>query len=232
MSMTCIEFRQIVGADPNSRSPGLAEHRLSCRACAEFAQAQEALTRKLQRAMQVPVPSELPARILLRKSLLRSPVNRWLALAASVMLTIGIGFGVWHGNQPSTLGNDVMAHVLDHEPELLTQLDTRASARKVKAVLNRGGFRLSGELDDVTHAGLCPFRGRLVPHLVMDVDGHAVSVLLLSNEAVPTEESLHEGGYDGVIVPVKHGSIAIVAPRADLIIPMQRKLEKLVHSGI
>jgi hypothetical protein len=99
----------------------------------------------------------------------------------------------------------------------------------VSAVLRRGGVSLAGPLENIAHAGLCPFRGRLVPHLVLTIDGEPVSVLLLAGERTETAQMIDEGGYSGVIVPHRVGSMAIVGAREDLVVPVRRQLEATVN---
>lgn len=231
MTMNCLEFRQIVGADPERRDAELAQHRLVCRGCMEFASAQENLSGHLRRALHTPVPDELAARVLWRQANAKPGWSRPLSLAAVLLASIGLGFMTYATLRPVSLSQDVIAHIR-HEPELLLPASAMAAPQRVNAVLNRGGYGLSRDMDNVTHAGLCPFRGRLVPHLVMNVEGEAVSVLLLPHERVRDVQDIHEDGFDGVIVPAARGSIVIVAPREDLLVPVQQQLEQAVHHGI
>ena len=216
MKPDCFEFRRIVGAVPDSRDAGIAAHRLECRACAAFAASQYALDRRLEAALRVPVPDDLKARVIFNQSgrWMRARPRPWLAIAASLLLAAGLGFGL-----TQFIAGDA----------LLAPTTRTAEPVRVSAVLDRGGVMLKQPLDNVTHAGLCPFRGRLVPHLVMHVDGEPVSVLLLKDEPVDAEKEFDEDGYRGVIVPRAGGSIAIVGARPDLLQPVQNQLEAAVR---
>lgn len=225
MGLTCLEFRQIVGAEPQHQSAAITAHRLECPQCAEFARSQVALDRRLEAALRIPVPAELPARAVWRQGAQQRRPGRWLALAASLLLAAGIGFGVMQLDRFQPLPAAVVAHI-DHEPELLMPPYGRAEAVRVSAVLQRGGASLSVPLTNVVHAGLCPFRGRMVPHLVVEMDGEPVSVLLLANERISGLQSVNEQGYRGVLVPHRHGSIAILASREDLLVPVREQLER------
>ena len=152
----------------------------------------------------------------------------WLAIAASLLLAAGLGFGLTQFIAGDALSAEVVAHI-EHELDLLAPTTRTAEPVRVSAVLDRGGVMLKQPLDNVTHAGLCPFRGRLVPHLVMHVDGEPVSVLLLKDEPVDAEKEFDEDGYRGVIVPRAGGSIAIVGARPDLLQPVQNQLEAAVR---
>lgn len=231
MSMNCLEFRQKIGAEPGSRDPELLRHRMECRACAEFMATQQQLDAALEKALRVPVPEELQARILWRAANDRSAWRRWAGVAATVLLGVGLGFGLWTTTDNKVLASEVIAHV-QHEPQLLLAPQRRAEARQVSNVMSRGGVRISLPLQDVSHAGLCPFRGRLVPHLVMEVEGEPVSVLLLPHEPMAAVQEINEEGFKGVLVPVEGGSMAIVASREDLVIPVREEFERKVKWGI
>lgn len=226
MSLGCLEFRQIVGAVPGSRDVAVLEHRLACRACAEFASAQVALDRRVEAALRVPVPEDLKARVIFNQSgrWMRRRPPRWGAIAAGLLLAAGLGFALVQLVGRDALPAEVVAH-LGHEPELLLPAAQFAEPVRVSAVLDRGGVALKQPLDGVSHAGLCPFRGRLVPHLVIRIDGEPVSVLLLRDEHVDSARSVDENGYHGVIVPHEDGSMAIVGARPDLVRPVREQLE-------
>jgi hypothetical protein len=229
--MNCLEFRQRTGAEPGNRDPELLWHRMECRACAEFVAIQQQLDAALEKALRVPVPQELSARILWRATNDRAAWRRWAGMAATVLLGIGLGFGLWTTTDNKVLASEVIAHV-QHEPQLLLAPQRRAEVRQVSNVMSRGGVQVTLPLQDVSHAGLCPFRGRLVPHLVFEVDGEPVSVLLLPHEPMGAAQEINEEGFIGMLVPVSGGSMAIVAGREELIVPVREELERKVKWGI
>lgn len=230
MSLSCLEFRQLVGAVPETRDAAVAEHRLQCRACAGFAVEQLALDRRVEAALRIPVPDDLRARVIFNQSgRWVRPRRSWLAIAASLLFAVTLGFAlVQFGSRTGGLPADVVAHI-EHEPGLLVPAARLAEPVRVSAVLDRGGALLDRPLDNVTHAGLCPFHGRLVPHLVLRVDGKPVSVLLLRDEPVDETHEISEDGYHGVVVPHGNGSIAVVGARPELVIPVREQLEQAVR---
>lgn len=234
MTLSCLEFRRVTGADPASRDPAVLEHAQGCAACAEFRREQAMLDRRLQTALRVPVPDELKARIIWRQAGLSRRTRRatWLAAAAGLVLAVGLGLALSFSLVPSLgagpLPAAVVAHI-EHEPELLRPTNARAEPVRVSAVLERGGATLAEPLDNVVHAGLCPFRGALVPHLVLNHDGEPVSVLLLPDEQVAGVEEIHEAGYHGVLAPHGTGAIAIVGARPELVLPVREQLDRAVR---
>lgn len=232
MSIDCLEFRRRVGATPENRDPDVLEHKLECRACAEFAAEQSVLDRRLADALRIPVPEDLKARVIWRQAGRQRSVRRyWLPIAASLVLATGLGFVLMDSAEHETLPAAVIAHI-KHEPDLLLPTSGLAEPVRVSAVLAGGQARLAQPMANIAHAGLCPFRGKNVPHLVLTIEGEPVSVLLLSDEQTEGSTEINEEGYHGVIVGSGKGSIAIVAPRPELLQPAREQLEQSVRWGI
>lgn len=211
MEIGCHEFRQIVGAQPGSREPGVLRHRLACRACNEHARALEALDTRLARALAVPVPEGLAERVLLAASLREHSAPRRYALIAAALVAAVTGALAlhWYALRQTPLPEQVIAH-LAHEPELLVPTAFQAPRAQVRTVVARGGATLVGDLGHVGHAVVCLFRGRLVPHLVIETSSGPVTVLMLPGQSVTGPMPLDEDGYRGVILPAPNGSIAVL----------------------
>ena len=107
--------------------------------------------------------------------------RRWYALAASIVAGVLVGSLLWVGGPRNSLAQDVLAH-MDHEPEAFVVTTTPADAAVLGRVLERGGIRLRPEVGTVSYANSCRFRGRTVPHLVVQTDGGPVTVMVLRNE--------------------------------------------------
>ena len=235
----CIDFRHAIGADPHRRDPALLRHRLECRGCSQYALGIEQLDRALGLALAVSVPEGLAHRVVLRAE----SDSRWprlpIALAAGVaLLAIGVVVGARWSRGPEsfntvTLGADVMAHA-HHEP-VSWQADLEpVAAQRLAGVLERGEVALldAARLGPVSYARTCPFRGREVPHLVVQSVAGPAMVLLLPQERLAQEQSLAEDGLRGVIVPVGEGSIAIVAADQAAVAAVRQRLLTAVRIGI
>ncbi|HET7922024.1 MAG TPA: DUF3379 family protein [Gammaproteobacteria bacterium] len=229
----CLEVRRVLGAEPGSQAPAILAHCRECTGCAAFLRELLALEARLERAFAVPVPEGLEARIVLDASLKHGrrarPVT-WLALAASLVLAVGVGLGLHWYTAPGELS--LAAAVVEHvrnpaEAEAIAPgrpLLTEVSA--VKGVLDKVGVQVNGGMQDVTYARVCPFRGRLVAHLVVRGKDGPVTVLLLPHIHVSKPEHFDEDGYRGMIEPAGSGSIAILADNAS---PMQPLAVELAH---
>lgn len=235
----CIGFRQAIGAEPRRRDPALLRHRLECRGCSQYALGVEQLDRALGLALAVPVPEGLAHRVVLRAASARHWPRSAVATAAAVaLLALGAVLGVLWSRSPAaygpmSLGADVMAHA-HHEPASWQDGLEPVADRRLSGVLERGEIALldSARLGPVIYARSCRFRGREVPHLMVQSVAGPAMVLLLPHERLADELPLAEDGLRGVIVPVGTGSIAIVAADPAAVAAVRQRLITSVRVGI
>jgi hypothetical protein len=220
--MDCLEFRRVAGADPQHLPEQARVHAEGCLQCAEHLRRLRAFDERIRAALLVPVPAERGPRV-------ATPVigldrRRWMALAASIVAGVLVGTLLWVGSPRDSLARDLVEHVA-HEPQALAS-PVPADADTVAQVLERGGIRLRPDFETVSYANSCEFRGRTVPHLVVQTDRGPVTVMVLRNEKLTAVTHFDEQGYSGSIVPAGPGSIAIIgAAGTDLAQVTSRVLE-------
>lgn len=148
---------------------------------------------------------------------------RWRPVAA-VAATLLVAAGAWLGLRmqvptapDSVLGAEVIAHI-HHEPHALAVTADRAPEADIERVLRRAGARFAQPVERVSYARLCPFRGRLVAHFVVQGERGPVTVLLLPEEHLTRPTPVRNEEFSGTLVPLEGGgSIAIVGqPDEDL----------------
>jgi hypothetical protein len=140
---------------------------------------------------------------------------RWASLVGSVLAGAVVGAWLWSGGRGNSLADDVLSHIEDEVPTVAA--GGPAPAESVSRVLEQGGIRLRPGAWEVVYAKTCRFRGRPVPHLVLQSEGGPVTVLVLRGEPVSVAESFTGSGFSGRIEPAGPGSIAVVgAAGADL----------------
>jgi len=212
--MNCLEFRRCVGAEPSASGAGIEGHRAECPACARHQDELRAMDAVIGRALAIDAArirkgdtTALPT-----GSATRRP--RWLALAASIMIGVTVGFALWIASPRPSLAREVIGHVA-HEPDAMSGTAPIAQAT-LAGVLDPEGTRLRPGLGDVTFAMRCVFEGHVVPHLVVRTARGPVTVLLLRHRSVSERVELAEQGYAGVVLPAPRGSIAIVGQLKDL----------------
>lgn len=201
MTVNCLEFRRAVGADPNHASAEALAHRAQCPACEKYAQEMQRLNGLIKRALEVPVRAERKA----------ANNTRWYAMAASMVLAIGIGatFLFLSYSGPS-LAKDLAKHI-EHERGELTSTERRISSELVDGTLRAKGMHLAHPVDDVSYVQSCPIRGESVPHLIVQTGNGPVTVMILPKESTDKTARFDENGYRGVLVPLQRGSLAVLA---------------------
>jgi hypothetical protein len=215
--MNCAAYRRSMLSDPHDLDAALVEHRGNCRDCSLYTERLLRFESRLDRALRVtlPEPKKLaagppPAD---RVVPLRRPIhrNRWLAMAASVLLACVVAAGLWLSIPDRSLAADVVKHVRD-KPKSWLRTDVPVSGGELEDVLRNSNMRLTGKSGIVSYASSCSFRGHHVPHLVVQTQSGPVTVMVLVHERVSKPMEFDEQGYRGVIVPVAgHGSLAILA---------------------
>jgi hypothetical protein len=196
---TCKEARLAIGGDPHEISPELTLHLATCAACTRFRNETLALDGRLRAALELPLAEfRKPA----------APPARRFALAASLVLAVLIGGGAWLFRPQSVLAAELVEHV-SHEPgswEAHEPLPPEALA----AVLARAGVHYDSRFP-VSYASPCPFRGYIVPHLVVQTDRGPLTVMVLAHVKSGAGGRFSEGEYRGIVLPAGAGSIAVLA---------------------
>lgn len=198
MSTTdCRHARLHIGAAPRELPAEVAQHLAGCAQCSRFRDETLALDARLRSALEVPLPR-------FRK---RAPPARRLALAASVMLALLLAGGAWFLNPKPALAGEIAEHVL-HEAGSWDKQQALSPA-DINAVLQQAGVRFDTSLP-VVYAMSCPFRGRHVPHFVVQTPGGPMTVMLLAHEKVSARTEFSEHGFRGVLLPSGGGSVALL----------------------
>lgn len=204
--MNCEEFRFAIGAEPNAANLQALEHAASCSDCARYRADMRAMDGLIRTALQVPIEPPKPV---------ARPGSRtaW-RMAASALLAAVLASAVWLSYPRSSLAEEIVEHVL-HEPGALTPTASGADPAQVTATLHAAGVELDADGLNVSYAMSCPFRGRQVPHLVVQTERGPVTVLVLPEESsVKERREFHEGGFDGTLLPAPRGAIAVLSSEA------------------
>jgi hypothetical protein len=204
--MECSEFKLKVGAEPQHLSAAAQEHMSACAACERYAKQMRRLDARLQQALLLPVTrAATPA---LRREI-RS-ATQWLAWAASLLVTAGIATAAWLVLPSFTLASELIEHYSAEQDIVVAAQPLDVS--ELNSVLRQAGVQLNGSAEHpIWYAMSCPFRGRDVPHLIVQTAQGRVTVMLLSHEHVRSVQRFDEQGYRGTILPSGTGSIAIIA---------------------
>ncbi len=227
MIVNCLEFRRTLGADPNHTSAESLAHRAECATCEKYAQEMQRLNGLIKLALEVPVPAAHPLPIPLQIQKRVQP--RWYAMAASVLIVLTATTGaLWLLGYPrESLAAAVIEH-LAHEPKALTLTQARVAAQRLDGALRAKGLRLVQPMDDVSYLQSCFIRGHFVPHLVVQTDSGPVTVLLLTKEKVASIERFDDARYHGMLVPMAHGAMAVIASDASMVEAVAARVKEAV----
>ena len=214
--MNCDEYREAISADP--AFDGGAGHVTDCPSCQAYRKEMLALNDRIARALAIDVPDlivpELPAvatdKVVTLAERRRVTPPVWFAVAATVVITafLGVRF-VGNGPDYDSLADEVLAH-LDHEPYALRVSDKPISDRRLTSVVASDVAQMDHSAGLITYAQTCVINGREVPHLVIQGERGPVTILLMPDEMISEAVPLHDEFFDGAILPVGKGSIAII----------------------
>ncbi|WP_024300861.1 DUF3379 family protein [Methyloversatilis discipulorum] len=207
MTFNCIDFRREKLADPRRLSEAAEEHLIACPACQAFSRRVNAGERMLQQTVAVDVPDGLAERILVgSRARTRSPLKLW-ALAASMVLSLGLGVQYWHAAPDREHVALAVEHVM-HEPEAL--MSTRLiEPQRVAQVLESFGAEVKVPLTAVRYVKLCPVPGGTGWHIVFDTPDGPATVLLMPQKDSRVRTLTTQ--YRGMGVHVEAGGQGVVA---------------------
>lgn len=229
--MNCEDYKQAIGADPSF--DGGAGHLSECQSCQSYRRDMQALDEKISRALALDVPElAMPplddvdtAHVVSLPPRRRVAMKTWYSVAATVALTVFIGFRYGPGNNSGniSLADEVLAHVT-HEPRALLASNEKVSDSHLDDVMPARIAAMDHSAGLITFAETCPISGNDVPHLVIQGEHGPITIMLLPNEKISAAISLNDENSHGVILPVGDGSIAIVGSRDEKLEEVQKKV--------
>ncbi len=223
--MNCLEFRRQILGDPSSKLAGLAEHRLLCPPCSQFASKVQTFEVSIKEAAHLQVPESLASRILLCQRMAQRRQSFWRrgmwAIAATVVLTVGITLRVFMTPELG-LEASVFAHIEKETNHL--HAHNNVSLAEVNQKMQKYGVQLSHAVATMNFASPCPMRKDKGFHLVFQGESGPVTVLIMPNDHIGARLATTDQRYQAVILPTKNGSMAIVAENAIDLAQMETKL--------
>ena len=224
--MNCLEFRRLVLAAPRQITAEQEAHLERCARCAEFARSVAHDEAAIEQAMLVPVPEGLAARVLLRHGI-RGP-NRWstLALAASLLVAVGVAF---HFHEVTRQGDEIVSaqrsgvnqravaaisYVLEREPQLLTE--NRAGDPKVMhAALSKLGLSLPANIGSVRYLGKSVLSdGATGEHIVLQTPYGHVTLILMPEDFLASRLVVSDRNLQALAAPRRDGCYLLIADSA------------------
>jgi Protein of unknown function (DUF3379) len=232
--MTHDEARLLIGAAPAEIGEPLAAHLAQCPACTLFQQQMRRMDRDLARLFSVSLPPRADTRVL------PLPLGRpagttrtaqmpgLMALAASVILCVGMGALFWALRPQPSLAAGVIRHIQWESGSWSAVAPMTAAA--TAQILADAGASLDPADTTVTYARSCLFDGHWVPHLVVRTQGRPITVMVLRQEHVAARQSFRQNGYSGMLLPIPTGgTLAVVAQGDTDLEALTRTLDPHLH---
>jgi hypothetical protein len=223
--MNCIDFRRMVLVDPRNVDEAARAHAAECAACRDVLEKQREADDRLFAGLQVPVPDGLADRILVARGRRKRPPRLAWAMAATLVLAIGVGFIGREFFAKDPLGGEAITHVAG-EQQSFTTIDAVDNAF-LPAVLAEQGFKAVVALGQVTYTRICPMDGRTARHIVIRTAEGPVTLFLMPDDPNRRRRSLTErDGMTALTMPAGKGSIAIVATTREQALKVERALAR------
>ena len=96
------------------------------------------------------------------------------------------------------------------------------------AVLKDGDIEVRQNFGLISYARTCNIRGHDVPHLMIQGERGPVMLLIMREEKIDHAIPLRADGYEGLILPVGDGSIAVVGREGEALEPLTEQITRSV----
>ena len=233
--MNCLDFRRRCLVEPNYRGTEFVQHETECRDCAKFAVETRVLESRLANAMRIDVPENLASRIKLEHRTRTSGRNRRyvIALAASILITIGVAGGTLFITPLSTPLHAAVTEHIGNEWEALVQNESMDS-KAIASVVSTIGGGIKDDQGIFKFASLCDFSEYGAAHLIVQGTKGPVLALLLKEKYISKTRfmtmSKPEGTkIEGILAPTNNGSMAIVGLPGEDLYAVDKTVRDSVH---
>lgn len=212
--MNCLEFRRHIAALPRSLDSAARGHREACPRCAEAHARTLVFEANLDRALAVPVPTQLADQILLHqitaeRSQLTVRSHKIWRMAAGFAIGMGIATVGWLAVAPSESLAAMSVTHLSGEPMAMASRGA-VSMEEVQAIFTRLSVRLPRSPGPIAYIRFCVIGGHNTAHMVMQRPGGAVTVIFAPG-VVAMPHSFSDAGLDGREVAVANGSLVLLS---------------------
>lgn len=233
--MDCLEFRRRLAAEPRARDAGFVAHRDSCHAgCTEAWWRAQRLERRIEDALAIEPPGGLAERILLAQTTrMRVRARRWqvgLALAASLLLVIGVGTFGWNRSaQADPLPAMSVAHLRGEAFALArTQPVTGAELRHDFAARGVDLRAMPQGAVFVRDCDVGPYR---TVHMVFRINNEPVTALYFVGREIAHPRDFHHAGWQGRELPLDHGTLLLLGADARGFSDVEHTLQQALNGA-
>lgn len=126
-----------------------------------------------------------------------------------------------------SLHQEVFAHIyseLDHPGE-----QGNRSLNQVNTLLADIDVSMTHKIVRVNYLGSCEIAGKKGIHMVLQGDLGPITVLMLPDISVNSQQIIRDGRFHGLITPGEQGSIVVVGEKGEPLQQLQNKLEQTLR---
>ncbi len=240
--MNCLQFRRKLLEDPRCQEPDFKRHGRECAACQREFERVQAFEASLREAVHIQPPAGLEERILRAQWQEASPTKPptptstprryWPAIAAGIVMLFSATLLYENGwrektRGPQDLETSVLNHIQDELPHLHEVHDVPRQ-RLAKLIAQLGG-ELKIPLRHVNFAGKCQMRKHPGAHLVLAGEKGPVTILIMPGEKIPAARRFHSKRFDGELMPLDNGSVAVVGERNEDIARIANRIAQSIR---
>jgi len=229
--MDCEKFRLELLSDPAAHNPELEAHEAACVACGAYAQRARRAEALIASALRFDVAAAKSGGSAATGK--RMPAAVSAGLAAAVVAAVVLGLGQSFLNPNNAIAGDLADH-WHHEPYSWVVTDQQVELPQLQKAIAGKVLLDRSRMPSITYAHSCFFRGKWVPHLVVQGKQGPVMVMLLPSEEIgkPVSVELVEENLEGIVVPHGQGSIAILGNQGEELQSLQKSLSRAVEWSI
>jgi hypothetical protein len=219
MSMNFSEFKRQLGIEPRGSDPAFLRARQSGPEFEEAACAAERFEDSLERAVQIPAPDNFLGEIL---AINQNPPateksRHWLpiAMAASVLVAVGVTGLVWNMNHSWDSVEDYVADHYRHDGISLLNSGNIGDVQELFAGLDVQAAPALASIVGVIK--YCPTPDGKGVHMILNTESGPITVIYMPDTPVIDGEQFAFDGVEAILVDLKRGSAAIIGPNTQAI---------------
>ena len=233
--MNCLSARRIITTDISDKSDALTQHIVGCPTCKSFYEKQLKFNAVLKKAININVPEDLAARIMVEHRLNQKKERNkkkfsWGAMAASVLLVFSIAT-ITTLQSPPAIAGVILEHV--HDEMWVLQDKGHVTSESLNKLLKPHGVRADENIGYATHAGNCMIQDKLGVHVVFAGQNAPVTLIIFPE---PLERSknvrINDEVFTGVLMNTNKGTLALVSEDEQSLALFERKLKTSLMSFI
>jgi len=151
-------------------------------------------------------------------SWLSNPFSNWTVwtsgIAASV-IAFALLFNVLYSpnSHKAITGEAMVNHILAHiaaDPTLMTAVKLPSTDTEMHQLFASVGAQINKPVEGMSYAGICDVEGQKGLHIVMQDNGHPITIIVMPGQQIAAMKAFKKSGYQGELMPVKGGVVAIV----------------------